>query len=514
MRSIPPALLAAASLTLASGGAAAASEPDWAARAAARLPLLEPCHLAGVDETLLCGRIEVPEDRSRPDSRRIGLRVVVLPAHAQDPPPDPVSLFAGGPGGAATDRAAGLVHVAPLRARDVLLVDQRGTGASHPLDCDLGGGTLPEAAELPEMFPPAEVRSCAERLSRGADLHLYTTVHHADDVEDVRRRLGYGPLNLRGGSYGSLAAMVFAQRHPESVRTLFLLGVDSPLRSNLAERGVWAERTLVGVGLQCAAEEACARLAPRLDRMVADVLERLDEGPHPVEVADPAEPESLRVLRVGRDWLAERIRLLLYYGFTSRALPWAVHRAHAEDDWEPLARLALFIDRMFRSTLAEGVLLAVQCSEHMGFDVERSLARDAGTLFGSYRLAQQVQGCSAWPHRKTPERLGVSRPRPLPVPTLLLSGAWDPVTPPAYAEDATAYFPRFRHLVLPEGQHGPFDLEGAWLCVHRLWADLVDRGSLEGLDASCAGDLHRAPFLVDGEAFDSYLDETLAPLID
>jgi len=487
--------------------------PDWTALAAARLPLLEPCQVPGVEETVLCGTLEVREDRSRTDGRRIGLHAVVLPAHVETPPADPITVFAGGPGGAATRRAPGLARVEVLRARDILLVDQRGTGASHPLDCDLGAPG-DATGELPEMFPPAEVRACAERLSRTADLSLYTSVQHADDVEEVRQRLGYGPLNLRGGSYGTHAAMVFAQRHPESTRTLFAIGVDSPLRSNLAERGIWADHTLAGVALQCAHEEACARIAPRMDRMVADLLGSLGEGPRAVEVADPEQPGETMVVHVGRDWLAEQIRLLLYYGFTSRALPWAVHRAHAEDDWRPLTELALLIERFFSSTLADGVLLTVQCSEGMDFDTGRALARGKSTLFGNYRLEQQIQGCAAWPHRKTGLTLGVERPRPLPVPTLLLSGAWDPVTPPAYAEDATAYFPNALHLVLAEAQHGPFDQQGAWVCVHQIWADLIDQGSLEGLDASCIGDLVHPPFLVDAESFRTHLEETLAPLAE
>ena len=511
---------------LAWSGPAAASDagadsPDWAALAAERLPLLAPCTLAGVDETALCGTLEVAEDRSKPDGRRIGLHVEVLPAHAAHPPSDPITVFAGGPGGAATGRAAGLSHVERLRSRDILLVDQRGTGQSHPLDCDFGPEGSTETTALPEMFPPAAVRTCAEELSRDADLNRYTTADHADDIEEVRRRLGYGPLDLRGGSYGTNAAMVFAQRHPESTRTLFLIGVDSPLRSNLAERSVWAEHTLAGLALVCAADEACSPMAPAtgagksagLDRKLTDLFDRLDAHPRRVEVADPERPDEILTLDVGRDWLAEQVRLLLYYGFTSRALPWAVHRAHDEDDWAPITRLALFIDRMFRSTLAEGVLLSVQCTEHMGFDTERALARGASTLFGNYRLAQQIQGCAAWPHQVDDRILGVARPRPLTIPTLLLSGAWDPVTPPAYAEDATAYFPNDLHLVLAEGQHGPFDLEGGWVCVHRIWADLIESGTVRGLDTRCADDLHRQPFLTDQAAFTGYLEGKLVPLI-
>jgi pimeloyl-ACP methyl ester carboxylesterase len=364
------------------------------------------------------------------------------------------------------------------------------------------------------MFPPADVTACAERLSETADLHLYTSVEHADDVEEVRRRLGYGPLNVQGGSYGTHAAMVFAQRHPESTRTLFLMGVDSPLRSNLGERSVWTERTLAGLGGVCAGDETCRAMAPDLFGMLAELFAGLEEGPRKVRVADPQDPEKILTVELGRDWLAEQVRLILYYGFTSRALPWAVHRAHAEGDWAPLARLALFIDRFFLSTLADGVQLAVQCSEQMGgFDVDRALARGEATLFGNYRLAQQVQGCDHWPHRKSDYYLGVSRPRPLPIPTVMISGRWDPVTPPAYGEDASAYFPRSRHLILDEGQHGPYDLEGGWACVNGIWAAFLDLGTLEGLDTSCAESLTRQPWLTDGEAFTTYLEGTLAPLI-
>lgn len=491
-----------------------AAPVDWTAKAAERLPMLAPCEIAGIEETALCGTIEVPEDRSVEGGRRIGLYVVVVPAHAEHPPSDPITFFAGGPGGAATGRAAPFSHVEAIRGRDALFVDQRGTGRSHRLDCDFGGTAGVSSAELPEMFPPAEVRACAERLSRDADLHLYTSVEHADDVEEVRRRLGYGPLNVQGGSYGTHAAMVFAERHPESTRTLFLIGVDSPLRSNLGERGVWTERTLAGLARACASEADCARVTPDLYTMTADLFDRLAEAPKRVEVADPQDPETTLTVEVGHDWLVEKVRLLLYYGFTSRALPWAVHRAHDEGDWAPLTRLALVIGRFFRSTIADGVLLTVQCSEGMELDVERALARNAATLFGNYRLAQQVQGCANWPYEPSDLHLGVERPRPLPIPTLLLSGRWDPVTPPAYGEDATAYFPNSRHLVLDEGQHGPYELEGGWTCVNGIWADFLDRGTLEGLDTTCADHLTRQPFLTDAEAFREHLEGTLAGMID
>lgn len=489
------------------------SDPDWTALAAQRLPLLERCEIPNAPETLLCGTIEVWEDRAAASGRRIGLNVVVVPAHNEKPPDDPIFVFEGGPGGAVTQRAVGMTYAGPVRTRDIVLVDQRGTGGSHPLHCDLGGGQ-PSLGELDEMFPPDDVRHCAERLSGDAEVRLYGSEHFADDVEEVRRRLGYGPINVRGGSYGTRAMMVFAQRHPESTRTLFGIGVDSPTRSNLAERGVWSDRILAQLAGLCAGDAECAAVAPELDTAVAGILARLEEhGPRRVELADPNDPESRLTLEVGRAWLSEQLRLILYYAFTSRALPWAVHRAAAAGDWEPLVQLAVLIQRMFQSSLAYGVLLTVQCSENMDFDVDAALERGAATLFGNYRLEQQIQGCAHWPHEVRPP-LGVDEPRVLDVPALFLSGALDPVTPPAYADDATRYFPGSLHVVLDEGQHGPFDLEGAWDCVHRIWADLLDRGSVEGLDVSCAEEMRRPPFIVDAEAFDRYVEEVLAPMVE
>lgn len=487
-----------------------APPPDWAALAAERLPLLVPCELPNVPETLLCGTIEVPENRAVPDGRRLGLKVVVVPAQAEQPPDDPVFIFEGGPGGAATGRALGSVYAGPVRARDIVLVDQRGTGGSHPLDCALSEANL-RPGTLREMFPTAEVRDCAAKLSADADLRFYTTDHFADDIEAVRQHLGYGPINVRGGSYGTSAMMVFAQRHPASTRTLFGIGSTSPLRSNMAERGVFSDRTLARLARLCAQDEACRALTPELDATTAAVLAKLEAGPELMELADPQQPDETLRIAVSRDWLAEQMRLLLYYAHTSRALPWAVHRAHEADDWGPLVTLALYIERSFRSSLARGVLLTVQCSEHMGFDTEEALARGAHTLVGNYRLRQQIQGCAAWPHEKK-SVLGVAEPQILNIPTLFLSGALDPVTPPEYAEEAAAYFPNSRHLILPEGQHGPFDLEESWTCIHQIWADLLDRGSVEGLDATCTESIRRPPFVVDAEGFRTFVAESLGTM--
>jgi pimeloyl-ACP methyl ester carboxylesterase len=173
-------------------------------------------------------------------------------------------------------------------------------------------------------------------------------------------------------------------------------------------------------------------------------------------------------------------------------------------------QLAVLIERSFKAALATGVALTIQCSEAMDFDHAAALERGSRTLFGNYRLEQQLQGCAVWPHEEVPP-LGVEDPEPQDAPALWLSGAFDPVTPPAYGDDAATLFPNSLHLVLGEGQHGPFDLDNSWECVHQIWGEFLERGAVEGLDTTCTEAMHRPPFIADGEAFRAYVAEVLAP---
>ena len=244
--------------------------------------------------------------------------------------------------------------------------------------------------------------------------------------------------------------------------------------------------------------------------MLDQVLARLAEGPLKVEMPDPTAPERTLTIDVQRDWLTEQLRLILYFAFSSRGLAWSVHRAHTADDWAPLLTQAIMIERSFRSSLATGLALTIQCSEGMNFDIDAALARGASTMVGNYRLEQQIQGCRNWPHEKIPST-GVEKPEVLQTPTLLLSGALDPVTPPEYAEETRRLLPNSLHLVLEQGQHGPFDLENSWGCVHSVWGQLLDQADPEAIDTSCTQEIVRPPFVTSEEEFTQYVSEVLIP---
>lgn len=473
-------------------------------RAAERLPLA-PCRVEGLEEKVLCGTYEVWEDRAARQGRKIPLHVVVIPSRAEPPEPDPIFHFAGGPGGAVTNWVRWSVD-SPLRERrDLVFIDQRGTGRSNPLPCDLrpeDDGR--ERGELREIFPVARLEACRAELERHADLTLYTSELAMDDYDEVREWLGYGKINLTGGSYGSRTVQVYMQRHPETVRAAFASAIHDLRRSPLRDQAANAQATLVALFDACAAEAECGSAFPRLPAELDELLARLAEEPAVVEIVDPADGQPRR-LRLHRDYVAERLRVSLYYLSFSRALPMAIHLAH-QGDYEPLTQIGLLFDKSY-SGVSYGMMLSVYCSEDMpAFDPDEAVAEAERTVFGSYRIRQQIQACEHWPSRRLPASFYT--PRRLDVPTLFISGAHDPVNTAQYGEQAISDLPNGLHLVVADAHHGFGGLENQ-ACAWQLEQEFLERGSVEGLDTSCIASMRRKPFFTERGALDKYISEVL-----
>lgn len=455
---------------------------------AARLELA-PCEIAGLPQAR-CGTYEVWEDRARKAGRKIGLKIVVVPAAGPERRPDPLVFLNGGPGESATQPAAGLAHefAKIVEQRDLLLVDQRGTGGSNPLDCKLYGPEL--QSFLGDFFPPEAVRTCRKELESKADLTLYTTSLAADDLEEVRNALGYPALNLVGGSYGTRAALVFMRRHPTSVRTATLQGVvppSYPMPLNFARD---AQRALDGVLGECAAEPGCGRAFPDLPAELKAVFATLERGPVRAEMLDPQTGDPTTVT-LSRDMVAEAIRYLLYQSSGASMIPALLHRA-AGGDFGPFAEFAAFGRREIVSSGASGLYLSVTCAEDLPrIAPDEGERAAAGTFLADYRLRQQRRACELWPRMTPPPAFG--EPVAAQTPVLLISGQWDPVTPPAQAEQALRQLPHGRHLVIASGGHSYSGLTGVD-CVAKLTADFVAAGSADGLDTSCVAGIKRPPF--------------------
>jgi pimeloyl-ACP methyl ester carboxylesterase len=267
--------------------------------------VLSDCRPEGAAEDVRCGRLTVPEDRAAPGGRRIPLNVVVLPALGPERR-EPLFELAGGPGVASSGSAA--LYTRELREyrrhRDVVLVDQRGTGGSNALECDLEEKT-PLARALREMYPPSYVRACRAQLEKKADLRVYTTSIAARDLDDVRAALGYDRIHVLGISYGTRLAQEYARRYPQRVKSLFLFGVLPPWAPVPLYHATNAQRALDLLLAECAADAACASRHPGLHAQFRELMARLRR--QPAAVTRNGESAVLT-----GDVFAEAVRNLLY----------------------------------------------------------------------------------------------------------------------------------------------------------------------------------------------------------
>ncbi len=353
----PPAAALALPLFLAAATLAAAP--------VSRSLTLTPCAVPGLEEKARCGGIEVWENRSSRSGRKIRLNILVLPATGGNPAPDPFVFLDGGPSAAATEAASGLAReYAPLRQRrDILLVDQRGTGGSHPLNCVLFEPAEDLQSYLGEFFPLAAARKCRPKLEASSDLTQYTTPLAADDLDDVRRALGYEKLNLFGVSYGTRAALVYLRQHGRHVRTATLLGVAPTNQDMPLHFPQDTQRALSGVLGECAAEAACHAAFPDLQGDLQAVLRRLEESPASVEILHP-ETGAPATVSLSRDVFAEAVRYMLYQPTAAALIPACLHAA-AAGDLAPITELALDTRRNLVGSGANGLYLSVTCAEDL-----------------------------------------------------------------------------------------------------------------------------------------------------
>jgi pimeloyl-ACP methyl ester carboxylesterase len=439
-----------------------------------------------------CGTYEVFEDREAKAGRKIGLKLVVLKAQDPDRAPDPVFFFAGGPGDAATRMAAGLPEefAEVLKRHDIVLVDQRGSGASHPLNCDLFLPRDDPQAYLGDFFPPEGVKGCRAQLEKDADLTQYTTSIAMDDIDDVRAALGYERINLWGGSYGTRAALVYMRQHPERVRTATLMGVaptSDPIPLRFARD---AQRALDGIVSECVAEAACRAAFPDLATELAKVLERLSRAPVKAEILHPQTGEA-RTVTLSRDLVNEALRYLMYESSSAGLIPVLIHQA-AQGNFDAFAEFALFGRQRVVGSLGTGLYLSITCAEDLPWIKPGVGEREAaGTFLGDYRLAQQRRACSLWPQARVPAAFLESVRST--APTLILSGQWDPATPPALGDEAGRDLPASLHVVVPHGGHSYVGLEGLD-CIRQLQTELIARGSTQGLDTACVSGIRRPGF--------------------
>lgn len=429
----------------------------------------------------LCGTLRVPEDRSSPDGREIGLRIAVVPAAATDHEPDPLFVLAGGPGDAGTQFFAWLPKVFEdvHATRDIVLIDQRGTGDSNALMLP----EMPDAAGLSETDADSLLSAWADDAlaSIDADPRFYTTTVAADDLDDVRAALGYETINLYGTSYGGTLAQYYLRQHGEHARAAVLDG-STPVDVPVLERMAASSQAALDLLFQrCAEDAACHEAFPQL----ADEWRALvDQLATPLTLVDPESGDEAVIDRI---LFADAFHTALLTESTAVQIPLAVHLAH-EGRWIEAAQIIsgppsggptlLMADEVF-------------CSEAWARDHPAEVARQ-GT--GSYALERELSRaeeravmCRYLPQGVVPEDDADAVRTDTPV--LWLVGDGDPQDPPANLAAVPVQQPNSRIVVMPAQQH----VVGHLGCMPSVIAAFLDAGSADRLDTSCVAQGAPAP---------------------
>lgn len=437
------------------------------------------CHLPGAEEALRCVKVDVPLDYAQP-GKTLAIHVTVAAAYREAARPDPLFILAGGPGQAGSDYLP-ILNSAFRRVRatrDVVLIDQRGTGLSGKLDCK----SPPDIDTMSEEQLDTETRKCIEQI--GAPYHLYTTDAAARDIEKVRIALGYKQINVWGGSYGTRLAQHYARLYPASVRTLVLDGVASP--EQVIPLGAHdAQTALDATFRQCEANEACQRTFPALRSEFASLLERLARSPIKIEMQDPRTAELRPVTISSRRFLAT-VHRTLYSQADARTLPFLVHGAY-QGRWQPfIARSNRDSDYSVDGSMSGPLYLSVICAEDFPRMTQQLQDDDARGSFMGTPQAQQLAALCPLMKVKPVAPIAAT---PIAAPVLMLSGAQDPVTPPHRADAAGKSMRAARHLVVQNGGH----IVSTLGCVPRLMREFLDQPEKQ-LNAACLKEIPAPTF--------------------
>jgi len=435
-----------------------------------------------------CGELVVPENPGAPDGERLALFVARVPALTGTPKPDPLVLLAGGPGQSAVDLYLQLRRAfeAVRREREILLLDQRGTGRSADgFRCELTDTAAFDSTAIDELADAT--RACLDELER--DPRFFTTEQAVDDLEALRAAVGAEQWNLYGVSYGTRVAQRYAARYPTRVRTMVLDGVVPASLALGPAIAPDAQAALDGLFARCAADADCAARYPDLAHRFAVLRMRLESGPVSIEMRNSRTGQLESRLFTATD-LAGVVRLMSYTSPTASLLPLAIDSAY-DGDYTMLAAQAELLTSDLSTAMNMPMHNSVICTEDVPFYPADAARAGEGTYLGRSVVEALETICRVWPTNPAPA--DIKEPLRFDGPVLVLSGELDPVTPPRYANEAIAAgLRRATHVIVPGQGHG---IAGVG-CASRVIAAFIEGASPDALDTRCLAAEPPMPFFL------------------
>lgn len=457
------------------------------------------CKIKGQERVrkLQCAWVNVPVDPDNANSPQLPVFVARIAAKRKAKiNQDPMLFIAGGPGQAASETFLFADHQWPTlaRKRDFYLIDQRGTGYSNNLNCDnphsifTSGGQTFDSEKIANF-----TKNCLKSLPD--NVQLYTTDNTIRDFETVRTQLGVQQWNLLGVSYGTRVATHYMRRAAKGLRTVVLDSVVPPKHILGLEISAKSQEALDTLLHRCKTDPSCNKHVPNLGEKLADLFLKLKASPMAITIENFT-TGKLEDIEFTRQHLQTLIRMYLYNSATAALLPPMLQQAIKDQNYAPLARAALAIQDSLSSSISVGLHNSVMCTEEFPFypSHKNNNYPGAGTYLGMEMVKSIEVICKNWPRGKVLNSM--KTPLVSSVPALLLSGEFDPITPPSYAEQTLKHLKNAKHIEL-KGQ-GHF-VSGAG-CMPNIIDNFVNARSVEHLKIDCLARLSAAPLFFNFNA--------------
>lgn len=453
-------------------------------KANSQLLELKECHLDNISQQVKCGKLSVPKNYQLSDDDKLIINFAVLPAIDQNQDKEPVMFLAGGPGQAAVSLAAGLYKAfnEVRKTRDVILVDQRGTGKSNPLQCkdDL---ELDPYTFIPENYNADHIKNCIVQLD--GDLSQFNSENAIRDFDAVRAALGHEKIAIYGGSYGTRAGLIYMRLFPDSLSSVVLDSV-GPIEVPIGLFGKSAERSFKMLMNNCQQDEGCNAAFPELEQQFIKVVATLEQEPAAVNITHPSLGTQTE-FAVSKGKFISTIFTMLYGMETRSLVPLVISQA-ARGNYMPLAGITASggLGEMYT-----GLTYNIVCNEDMPKITAQMFVDDANNSFnGDLTQSAFKMACAQWPKYSVDETF--YRPITANIPTLIISGELDPVTPPSNGDFSHATLPNSKHIIMRDSSHTP----GVGGCAIGIIAEFLDKKDPNDLDESCLVDLPKESFML------------------
>jgi pimeloyl-ACP methyl ester carboxylesterase len=439
-----------------------------------------PCTLAQGAETLMafCSTLQVPEDHSQPEGRKLSLAISWLPATGEAEP-DPIFMLAGGPGQAARGTFPSLAgaFTEARKKRHIILLDQRGTGDSVPLKCvnEQGQSAVVDDEDYSTEAAVDFAKRCAAQFEGKVAVQHFSSLDAVQDLDAARKAIGAEQINLIGISYGTRMAQLYGKQFPKQVRTITIDGI-APLETVLGqEHAKNLENSLDLQFAQCSKDKVCREKLGDPRAQLNTLLATLAKGPVPVRYRDAISGEW-KDGQFSTGHLTILTRLLAYQPMAATLLPLQFSEAN-KGHVDSLMALSEMVNRDISDMIMHGMQLSVMCGE----DVPDLVVdpEDAKRLLGTGLVELMKAQCAVWPHKARPA--DYRKPLQGKLPVLILSGEFDPVTPPRYGDLVAKHLPNAKHIIAKGAGHNVLPIG----CMPKVFATFLETADAKKLDTRC-----------------------------